>query len=179
MHNPIHILKTKYDLPFDRIISDKTGERFTSVLEVMQNISALEMDNDEYIKSIYELAGQHTALDFSNPHSPRVVFGYFVQNLTNAHKDNTQYEVLDLLTKSAKQAAEYIANTPWSFQLKENVVDENKPLSKKELAIKIWNERKDTVTTRKEWIEILMNEVEMTKPGAGTYYHNLKHGIYK
>jgi len=49
--------------------------------------------------------------------------------------------------------------------------------AKKEMAIKVYNEKiKDKDLSRKEAIQILMDEVGMSAGGASTYYANLKKG---
>lgn len=205
MLSQIQVLKKVLEPTLDR--SKFTGELLpvidvptesghqTSLLRVIQKACELEMTDEDFISTSCSLVNVgRQAIDeqllLSTKHLPKYTFRYVVQNLISAYvRADADVDLATMYVKSVKQAQTYIANNPWVFATGEdpnagpkldaagNVAP--KKGDKKALAIDLWNKHKDKPKSRKEWIELLVAEVGLTAPGASTYYHNLKTGIYK
>lgn len=200
MQAAIKILKEKYKLPIDELVSAETGEHYTSILKVMQEVCEYELTDQQFNDAIREIVGDATLPNETVRYMPKYVFRYLVQNLTVNYKDPTVGETIGAIyTKSIAQAAKYIRENPWTFATGE---DENAPPKldsngniqpkkgdKKEMAKAVWLNNQENPTLwkvengtrlpiRKLWIELLVKEVGLTEGGASTYFQNLKTGVY-
>lgn len=187
MHASIQILKNKHKLPFDEVISVDNGERFTSVVRIMQLIGEWQLAEDQYKQELGELLpGVAIPASFDHPKMAQYVFRYVVQNLAIAHRDNSDIDLSAILQKSTMQARKWITENSWIFAADEQPkLDANGNIAppkgaKRILARRVYDEHKEEGKqwTRKEWIKLLVEKVGLTESGASTYYHNLKKGIY-
>lgn len=122
-------------------------------------------------------------ITFENDKHARLVYGYAVGETVKA---GGQVDAQDILNRVAKT----IDDMPWVVKEYEafSHADEGPPKldavgnvkqkkgAKKALAIEVYNREKGTERSRKEWIELLMSEVGLSKAGASTYYAGLKKG---
>mgnify|MGYP001041392433 CR=1 FL=1 len=170
--NAIEVLRTKFDL------------NDTSYLRNMQTACGLEMSNKQFLKAISEIRDVKTVTIpemYEHEQMPKYAFRYLVQNVLN----NPDETVDILYTKSLLDAKHFIDNNEWVFAKSEEEIKLNsdgspaaKKGDKKVLAKAVYDENKDKNLSRKEWIELLVDRVELTPAGASTYYANLKKGKY-
>ena len=148
-----------------------------------QEVSHGELSGEEYRIRIIEL----TSLgDNLSDKVAKWTYKYIIQEAIRAY-GNTKLPVnmAEIYNISVTKAEYFIANTLHSDVRAEAEpkVDANGKVKKKrgvkkELTCKLWAERSGDNLSRKEWIELLMEEVELTKAGASTYYAQLKNGSF-
>ncbi len=124
--------------------------------------------------------------NFPNDKHARVVYGYAVGESVRLGRP---VDPADIFAKVEK----LIGEMPWVVKEYETYAHEDhgpvkldavgapkrKKGAKKALAIEVYNREKGTERTRKEWIDLLMEEVGLSKAGASTYYASLKNGSMK
>ncbi len=141
----------------------------------------------EYHERIKELTGDD--IKFDNEYLYKTYYLYLVQEIIRASMNPLNELVLDDIKDLVlKRSLIFIKNHPWVSRKYQMVEDENGVLvkpkrrkgGKKEKAIALWREKGgiDNGMKRKDWIDLLMKEVDMSKGGASTYYQNLKSGLY-
>lgn len=173
----IEILKTKHKLPVD------------SVVRSIQEVCAWELTDQGWMDFACELRGVKTKMaPMPEEHLTKYASRYFVQNLVKASiAGDTSKTPDDLWLKSIQDGIRFMAENPWVFAKAE---DETPPKlnadgsvapkkgDKKVIAKKVYEDNKGKVTSRKDWIALLVKEVGLTEAGASTYYANLKAGKY-
>ena len=87
----------------------------------------------------------------------------------------------DVWEEVNRRATGYIQRAPWSIKdygTEEETAEGTKPKrkkgAKKERADVLYQEMNDGKFTRDEIIEVFMTELDMSKPGATTYFHDRK-----
>lgn len=146
-----------------------------SYIKAVQELNAESLTDVEYLDRIEELVGGTVDLKGA---SPKYTYMYFVENVI---KNGENYWLND----SIERARKFVDKYDWAMkketpqQNEETIVKTGKKGAKKIQAIKLYNERKNEEMSRKQWIELLISEIGLTKAGASTYFHNLKTGQYK
>lgn len=146
----------------------------------VQSAGLLAFDEDTYREVISDLTGTDTKVedDFT-----KYTFMYVVDQIMT--KGTPDFE------SAYNKAKQLVKQRPWTLAKPEytssytpkSTTDalgnpKQKKGAKKEAAKKFWKENQGKFTTRKQWIEALMEHVGLTKAGASTYHYNLKKGIY-
>ena len=156
------------------------GINMNSRIRAVQDAGALEFDPNTYRRVMAELTGKE--IEVSDDEA-RYAFMYTVQNLTAGQPVDIAYDTAVPLARA------YISTHPWVLAKPEyeyepkNAVGalgqpKQKKGAKKEAAILFWNDNQDKYTTRKQWIEALMEAVGLTKAAASTYHYNLRTGAW-
>jgi len=139
------------------------------------NGNGVRIDSHEMI--IEEMTG--VKIDYNDSRLSRYTFLYMVQNLL---KSGVPENLPSLVTTSTIQADEFISKNKWAFVTTDNVGTDGKPKRKyggtKEKAKRLWLDNQDKEYTRKQWIELLIKEVGLTKAGASTYHYNMRKNIW-
>ncbi len=171
MHPAIEVLQQR-DIPISSYIS------------AVQHINNRgELTHKEYIERIKELTGE--VVSFTNDFMYRFTYLYLIQNTVKTSFRTDKLDMKEILNSSISEATTLLENNPWFCYVpeKEPVLDANgkpkpKKGAKKEMAKQVWDKYKDDGVdrTRKEWIQLLVDEVGLTPLGASTYYANLKKG---
>jgi len=148
----------------------------TSVLQAVQylNDHTTTLSDSDYIDRISEMAGEPVNINDANP---RLTYRYFVQETVT----HPTFENKILFTAALNKAVEFVNKNKWVLVKGETPVDINgkpkaKKGAKKVLAQKLWSVHKNENLSRKEWIALLVEKVNLTPAGASTYHANLKAG---
>jgi len=189
-HNPINILKTKHKLPIDELwIGD--GLHHTDIGECVHEVLQWRLPEAEYNAHIAELLNYQDGAKVSpwkHPKMAHYVFSYLVYFLLDDHLKTNVRSLDSVYLAAINKAQKFIETHDWVFNHELAVNAEPKldaagnvapqKGDKKVMAKKVWNDNQGKNLTRGQWIELLMNEVGLTKGGASTYHNNLKNGIY-
>ena len=153
-----------------------THNKYTAI----ETAGQTEFDAETYRRIIGELTGAEEVNvgDDEAKHT----FMYLVNDIVDkgeADLDSAQKRGLKLVTKNPHLL---IKPETKSYYVPKKTVDATgapvqKKGAKKQKALKLWKE--NNFSTRKEWIEFLMQEVPLSKAAASTYYHNMKTGLWK
>lgn len=147
-----------------------------------------EPSKEEMESRVAILLGHKEPPKFDNTKTARIAYGYAIQETINTKGNPDWVTIMDKMEK-------FIADSPWSVKdyevfshdsdappkLDAMGVPKKKKGAKKALAIEVYNREKltDPDRSRKDWIELLMEEVGLSKAGASTYYASLKNGSMK
>lgn len=146
------------------------------------------LSQEEYQRRVGELLGQDVT--FTDEDQARLFYLYVVQETVRA---GDEADIDTVKQEAERRVGDFNENMSWVFVTAEdNKSEEDKSSNKtdaqgnpkprkgrkKELAKQVWNENKDKGLTRKQFIELLVEQVGLTKAGASTYYSNLKAGRY-
>lgn len=159
-----------------------------SAVQAMQRVGEWSLTPKQWSEIAKELRGAaECILPLEGDHVQEYATKYFIQNIIKQYTDKaeTKFDIDLLYVSSVHQAKNYIEGNPWVFAKLEAVEkfnNDGSPASKKGdkklLAKEVYEANKGKLTTRKEWIELLVKEVGLTPAGASTYYANLKKGKY-
>jgi hypothetical protein len=149
-------------------------------IRAVQDAGALEFDANTYRKVMGELTGLEINVADD---TARTAFMYTVQFAVEGQPIDIAYQA------AVPKAEDYVAKHPWinakpdyEYEPTSRVdalgAPKQKKGAKKEAAIAYWNAHQEDHTTRKEWIEALMENVGLTSGAASTYHHNLKKGAW-
>ena len=151
-----------------------------AAIDSMHRLGLTSMTATDAKDQIIELG--NTDAPVATDHELDYTFRYMV-TLVIEKPDIGGQELVDLAFEKAKT---FIENHSYVFAVpdedaepKLDAIGNVKPKkgAKKELAIKVYNEKiRNKDVTRKDAIAILMEEVGMSAGGASTYYANLKAG---
>jgi len=157
--------------------------RILAMQQVMDTHSDLEPS--EYRVRCIELTGRGDDL---LDREARYTYLYIVQEMLAQHQRGhaNQINRTVVYNIAERKAIDYIEKNQHMFVEKEDEVKVDattgkvKPKrgAKKDKVCALWAEHADKEMSRKEWIELLMKEVDMTKAGASTYYASLKNGTF-
>lgn len=125
-------------------------------------------------------------ISFDNDKHARLVYGYAVGETVKAGHQ-VDPEMIFAKVKNIIGEMPWVVTMYESFShaddgpVKLDAIGEpkRKKGAKKAIAVEVYNREKGTERTRGEWIELLMNEVGLSKAGASTYYAGLKKGTMK
>jgi len=152
----------------------------TSQPKAIRHISELELTGTVFRNRIAELTG--TTVDLSDKQA-EFTYKYMVQNIISRTANDKVLDMSDIYVASSKQASNFIGQNQHvliekesTYKPKVNSDGTKKPKkgSKKILAIQVYNDNKDKNLSRKEFIALLVKDVDLTPAGASTYYSNLK-----
>ena len=135
---------------------------------------------EDYIRRTEELIGVTPSFEDSRKY--RYLYIYCIQEGVRAIV-NGDVEI-DLNVVAHDRMETFFVRCNWvlhDFGTSDKKVDKyGKPKpkrgAKKELAKALYQKHKDEDLTRKQWIELLVKDADMTKAGASTYYSGLKKG---
>lgn len=157
----------------------------TSRINALRDVKGMNFDREGYIELVHQLTGDNDYSD--DDHHARFTALYLVTDIVEGQKTDS----IDLASAHEK-AVNYLSKNKWvmaerettSYYKAKTTVDalgnpRQKKGAKKEKAIKFWNNNQGNFSTRKEWVNALMENIGLTQAGASTYYHNLKTGQYK
>lgn len=163
----------QHNLPHQSMVID--------MQHVMDNHRGLEPS--EYRVRIIELTHRGDEL---LDREAEYIYLYLIQETLTTYFNNKDQQInMGIMYNIAeRKAIDYIEANPHLFVESEaTTIDSSgkaKPKrgSKKDKTCKLWAERQDDNLSRQEWIKLLMEEVELTKGGASTYYAKLKKGTF-
>jgi hypothetical protein len=173
----IEILEKTYKLPV------------RSAVQTMQRVGEWSLNTKQWHDISKELRGDtsNNVSGLDGEHEQEYATKYFIQNIIKQYtgQGETKFDVEALYLHSVEEAKKYIASAPWVFakaEGEEKLNSDGSPASKKGdkklLAKQVYEANKDKEMSRKQWIELLVKEVDLTPAGASTYYANLKKGKY-
>jgi len=150
----------------------------SSPVKAIQYLNSREdMKLEQYNNIVSELTDSTTS--FENQRQAKYSFLYLVQNIIKKSNNTNVLDTKMLLSESTFQAKNYIQNNPWVFAQAEVVtkVDSNgKPKRKKGAkqiaALEIY--KANINEDKKVIIQMFMDELDMSKAGATTYFYNAK-----
>lgn len=171
MNHVVEMIEQVYDLPIH------------SPVAAIQEYGERARDGEfNYGDILNSLIGQ-TVDVMDDPHA-RIQVGYVIQVAIQHHIDGAASSPLDIYHEATARAEVYVKENPWVFAVKEEEVklDANgKPKRKKgakqEEAARIFQEMTegvDPADVRKEVIGAFMEELDMSKAGATTYFYNMR-----
>ena len=143
-----------------------------------------DLDASEYRVRIIELTGRGDEL---TDREAEYTYLYLIQEIFTIHfRDPEEPINMAIMYNIAeRKAIDYIEANPYLFveHEVEVKVDANgkvkkKRGAKKDLVCKLWADHKDEGWPRKQWIQFLVDEADMTPAGASTYYASLKNGTF-
>lgn len=114
-----------------------------------------------------------------NDAEAKMTFSYLVQNVFRATEEQ-QVQKTELLLKSREQAKKFIADHPYIFTSHNEDGSSDKPKtvgSKKERAAAIYKAK--IAEGRTAVVNAFVEQLEMSRAGAGTYYINFKNGTWE
>lgn len=166
-------------------------ETIETVFELPTNsaVAAIQAYNDRardghfnYGNVLNSLIGQDVEV-MDDPHA-RVQVGYVIQVAIERNLAGEDVTPLEIYEDATGRAKVYVAENPWVFAVKEEEVklDANgKPKRKKgakqEEAARIFQEMvegNDPADVRKDIIAAFMEQLDMSKAGATTYFYNMR-----
>lgn len=107
-------------------------------------------------------------------------FLYIVQEAVRNNMNGVEMSDWELFDLANRKAEKYIKNNSWVFAKpdEEPKVDsegnpKKKKGAKKDMAIELYGKYRNE-KSRKEIIQLFIDEIGMSKAGATTYYHNMK-----
>lgn len=112
-------------------------------------------------------------------------YKYVVQESIRAYADTQNpVNMAEMYTYAVDKARVFLNNNPHKSTPEPTEVIttdgtvKKKRGAKREMTCKLWAEKKHLNLSRKEWMHILITEVNMTKSGASTYYAKLLNGTF-
>lgn len=158
------------------------GIPVNSAVSAIQYVNGREdLTKEQYEANLSDLTG--TSVSYDNKRIAKYTYLYFIQNAIKLSQNTDRGDAVALLEKSNADAVHYIKNNKWVFAAEDNPdnapakVDSNgKPKRKKgakqEEAARIYQENKGK--DKKDIIQKFMDELDMSKAGATTYFYNMK-----
>jgi len=170
MHQAIDTLHN-YDIP---------THSFISAVKYL-NESEGEILPDLYRYRIKELTDQDTQ---ASDETVRWHYLYLVQETVRQSLKSDSIDMNEMFELATTKAETHLKRNPWLTGERKDSTPKfdaagnpkKKKGAKREMAISLWKKHKDENKTRKEWIELLVEEVGLTTAGASTYHSNLKSG---
>lgn len=144
---------------------------------------------NEHEKAIAEIVGADEVPTYSNDKESRLFFLYTVQETVRAYQSGEIPDMGEVWEEVNRRAKKFIVQNPWS--VKEYRVDDEedgtstlRPKRKKkgakgQIAEDVYLRLNDGNNDRNTIIQAMIDEAEMSKAGATTYFHNFKkkHGF--
>jgi len=150
-----------------------------SAVAAIQYLGAREnLTPDQYTRALSNLVDMPVLIN--DDKLVRYVYLYTVQGLINKSLTTDNIDVTEVFSVATTNAKNYIAKNPWVLAEAEEVVrtdaagkPKRKKGAKQEAAAVIYKENKDTLD-RKQIIELFIEELDMSKSGATTYFYNMR-----
>lgn len=150
-----------------------------SYIKAIQTINAREPEGrptEVYVKRIKDIFGLDVQLD--DKHA-RYVFLYLVQETIRTSFITDVFDFNALLSLAVEHATQFTAENEYVFAVKEvepKLDNQGKPKrkkgAKKDEAERLWKENKGI--SKKDFMDLLMKELDMTRAGSQTYFYNCK-----
>lgn len=164
------------------------GVSNTSIIRAIQDLNdpdrPITFRKEQYERNIADIIGLQQAPSFSNEKEARIYFLYTIQETIRAFQSGIP-DMEDVWDDVLLRAKRMIENQPWA--IKDCLVeDDGEPKlgaagnpkkrkgAKKDEAEALYRRMNDGNNTRPQIIAALVEEVGLSKPGATTYFHNLK-----
>lgn len=149
----------------------------TSLCKIAEDLSAKEYPAYWYQEQIDAWFG--IVIELDDDREAQLTFSYIVQNVMQSEKADIKIKPTELILRSRQQAKDFIANHAYVFATAEAEPGEGKRTgpSKKEQSAAIYTANVEE--GRGAVIKALVEELGMTKAGAGTYYNNFKSGKWE
>lgn len=128
-----------------------------------------------------------------NTHEQTKFAAYIVQEAVRNHLQGEPTDPVSVIAAAKRMTEKYFINNPWSqpkvitmpegFESDGFVPDrkhrapKGSGMSKKERSVALYKQHEGKA--RKELIDIFVKELGLTPPGASTYVHNCKSGLWK
>jgi hypothetical protein len=170
------------------IIADY-GVSTTSYIQAIQQFNNIDhpivMEKSQYEESINEIIGGDTPPTFSSDKEARIYFLYVVQETIRAFGQGIIPDMADVWVEAQRRAKIMIQEQPWAIK-EYNTETTGEPKldaagnpkkrkgAKKVEAEALYKRMNDGQNDRNAIIDALIADVGLSKPGATTYFHNLK-----
>jgi hypothetical protein len=163
--------------PAIKIISNY-GIPTNSAIRAIQYLGEKEdYTSEQYFSMIEELTGH--GINIADPRQTKYSFLYIIQDIINTSFNTDAIDLHSILLTAQDKAKKFIAENPWVFAVVEETIkvdNTGKPKRKKgakqEEALRIYKE--NISEGKQKIIELFMSELDMSKPGATTYFYNAK-----
>ena len=175
MKTPLQVIES-YGAPINSFI--KTVLFFREQLE--------QFPQEEYENNIKEIVGSEEAPKFSSTKEAELFFLYTVQETVRAFSKAEIPDMSEVWNDAKHRAETFITEHPWAVKEYDtdnneteydddgNVIQKIKKGAKKERAETLYKNMNDGSNRKKDIIDALMTELDMSKSGATTYFYNLK-----
>lgn len=163
-------------------VIESLGSSTTSVFNAVdhfrrESIPLTKLQNEQ---AIADIIGSDDLPNYSNIKEASLFFLYVVQETIVSFRSGDIPDMNNIWANAQFRCKAFIAENPWS--IKEYASDESinedgvrlKKGAKKDMAEALYNELNDGTNERTVIINAFINDLEMTKAGATTYFHNLK-----
>lgn len=144
-----------------------------------------DLEPTEYQRRLADMVGEPVDFRMNDPREPKYLYGYFIQETIRKVNAGDPIDPPHFLEVAREKVVKYFDEYSWVFatpeeevKLKADGTPAPKKGDKKVLARQVYDANKAKNLSRKEWIALLVKEVELTPAGASTYYANLKSGKY-
>lgn len=170
MQTPLKIIES-YGAPTDSYIG---------AISYLKQEMRVPFTKEEYERNIAELLDVDTVPSYSNEKEAALYFHYLVQETIRVYMDGKIPEMDVVWDEVNRRAKEFIAEAPWSIKdySTTETADGEKPKrkkgAKKEAAEALYKKLNDGSNDRNTIIDAFISELNMSKAGATTYFHNLK-----
>lgn len=167
-------------------IITQLGLSITSHFRAVEKLSITNYSIDEYNKIIEDILGLEEPLNIDNIKFARIYACYVVQETIKEFQHDGIPDMVRVAQDSINMANKLTTKHPYYINQYEDdevsevqtdgsvkVVPKKKKGAKKERAERIFNQMKDN-HTRLEIINQFIEQLDMTKSGATTYFHNCK-----
>jgi len=165
------------------------GVSTTSYIRAIQEFNDLErpivLRKAQYEQGIADIIGGDHPPSYSNEKEAKIYFLYVVQETIRAYGTGVIPDMAEVWENAQIRAKKMIENQPWAIK-DYFTEDDGEPKldatgnpkkrkgAKKDEAEALYRRLNDGTNDRTAIIDALINEVGMSKPGATTYFHNLK-----
>lgn len=164
------------------------GVSTTSCIRAIQDINdpdrPITLSKAQYEQTIADIIGGDHPPVYRNEKEARIYFLYVVQETIRAFQTDIP-EMDEVWEEAQRRAADLIQRQPWvakdykTDEIGEPKLDatgnpKKRKGAKKEEAEALYRKMNDGLNDRPTIVAALMEEVGLSKPGATTYFHNLK-----
>lgn len=132
------------------------------------------LSKEEHEKGIADIIGAETPPTFETEKESQLYFLYAVQETVRAFLGPTVPDMDEIWTIAHNKCTTFIKENPWCLIEDSEEGEGKSKVQKKDRARDLYKKLNDGVSTRKTIIETLMKELDMSKAGATTYFHNMK-----
>ncbi len=150
-----------------------------SYIKAVQYINARwdTLSGEDFESKIRDLM-DNDGIEISHKHA-RYVYLYLVQEIIRTSFSTDQFDLNALLSLSVERAMKFVGENEYVFAEKDTPVkldSKGKPKKKKgwkrDEAERMYQENKGML--KKDFMDLLIKELDMTKAGAQTYFYNCK-----
>jgi len=147
-----------------------------SYIRTVQFFSEKEWTHKQYERTIAKILGVPKIPPFDTNKEARLYFLYLTQETVKAFLGQDVPDMDVVWDKAVNDAKIFITDHPWCVMDYTSNTDGETPSkgAKKDRAQELYLSMNDGTHDRHAVIQALIDEVEMTKAGATTYFHNLR-----